>query len=119
MVVDTELINELKTIFKNGGILRAVRHMRDHTGMPLKDCKEFIENLHHLPHTDGTITWYEIAKGDLPNVPSTGNVSKNILIYKKNKTISEGYYHETTNTFIFANSAIWQPTHWAYINYPD
>lgn len=67
----------------------------------------------------GFIRWYSIEKDGLPKVPDTGNMSEELLVWKDRCSISQGYYHKTTNQFIHANAAYWQPTHYAYITYPE
>jgi hypothetical protein len=78
--------------------------------------------LKHLQQ--GTITWYEIAKGELPPVGNdpfhkANNWSDMVLISNAKKGVI-GFGLCTLESGRFSNNnGNWQPTHWAFINLPQ
>jgi hypothetical protein len=66
----------------------------------------------------GTITWYEIAKGELPFIrEGEEKIEIDLLAWSPGKSVALAKYN-FTNREMF-HEINWQPTHWAYINYPN
>jgi hypothetical protein len=84
--------------------------------------QEAMEKAHKIAlkhYQMGTITWYEIAKGELPPIPKTDECSDPVLIWAEGKLITQATYWFAEAGFFRHNSGNWQPTHWAFINNPE
>lgn len=67
----------------------------------------------------GTITWFEVAKGELPPAPEDGQITRNLLLLNEDKDlVTRGFYQHEIPMWCHVNGN-WQPTHWAFINLPE
>jgi hypothetical protein len=73
--------------------------------------------LKHLQQ--GTITWYEIAKGELPPLSENEGVSAECLVYHEKFGVAKGKFWPNTTFYWRHNGGNWLPTHWAFINLPQ
>lgn len=66
----------------------------------------------------GTITWFEITKGEMPPRTPGDDYTNNLTLYNKNlDQFCRGAYVHSINEWRHGTGN-WQPTHWSYINYP-
>lgn len=58
---------------------------------------------------EGTITWFKVSEQPPSDIA---------LLLQKDTMIAKGVYKKEVEHY-FHGSGNWQPTHWAYINYPS
>lgn len=66
----------------------------------------------------GTIVWFKISEGALP--PISTNMEPNqsdLLLLTDGKWIDFGFYWHLFDQW--KHEGKWEPTHWAYINFPS
>jgi DNA-binding transcriptional MerR regulator len=108
---------EFLRIMNTAGGLHAVKYMKNETGMPLADCKAFLDKCKSEgKNLVGTITWFK-CEDQLPPQTGTSNTSMIVLVYCPNISprIYEDFYLHDANIWWKRN----KPTHWAYLNTPE
>jgi len=85
------------------------------------DCgKDSFGRTFKPPTHQGTITWLEIAKGELPPIADGEIVSDEILLCLPGNRIHIGqYYDNGEKTWWLTSGGFCHPTHWAFVNLPQ
>lgn len=69
--------------------------------------------------SQGNIQWYEIAKDGVPKKMPGDDITSNLILYSDTlDQFTRGAYIHAINRWTH-NSGNWQPTHYAFINYPE
>lgn len=111
---NSEIIRLLKS---DTSILPAVKYVKEVTGWMLKECKEYVEKVRDKMIAGiGTITWFR-CEDQLPPIEfEQDKTSKYVLIWQPGLNPTIGQYNYEIQSWLHYYH--WQPTHWAYVNYP-
>lgn len=115
-----EQIKEATNIKSSAGTLEAVKFVRQITGLSLRDCKDFVDQLLHKV-TSGTITWFK-CENQLPPIKypdAIGLPSEKVLVWGKGGWPQLSYYVHAADEWFGSSQFPFTITHWCYINYPE
>ena len=111
-----------RSILKSEGGLYAVKYMKTETGLPLKDCKAYLDKVVAEPISlVGSITWFK-CEDQLPPIAHEdymGKPSEKVLVWGKDGFPIQTYYVHDAKCWFSFNNIPFEITHWAYINEPE
>lgn len=115
----------IKILNESHSGLNAIRYMKQETGLSLTECKAYLDKvMQRKSELIGTIAWFRCDDILPPTAAKSEftNLSVKVIVADKIH-IGTSFFVRTVNEtpvgWLGINDLGFNPTHWAYINFPD